>query len=88
MSGLREACECHDHREIPDRFVYQVAGPVAGCGVVQYEAGSWTRLPRLRRVPQLQHRTIQRNTLFSFWLAKPGKSEHRWVETVALAQLT
>jgi hypothetical protein len=22
------------------------------------------------------------------WLAKPGKSEHRWVEIVALAQLT
>jgi hypothetical protein len=22
------------------------------------------------------------------WLANPGKSEHRWVETVALAQLT
>ena len=22
-----------------------------------------------------------------YWLAKPGKSEHRWVETVALARL-
>jgi len=75
------------------RYLRIASPPLSACGALKAPAFQVVSTAQVigsnaafAEVPQLRHRENERN-LLADWLAKPGKSENIWVETVALAQL-